>query len=139
MRRAVLGSSAFVTNAYQQSFMTSAQFGMYITSQTDNGFDQSGGVSADDDGENNEQEGGENENNESTSDINTPPTDPIPPSVSSNVTGTPTTEVPAEETNVTEDPTLEDIVSGGFGFIKRTNVKEPAGYLVLGMCCNNDM
>ncbi|KAI7885227.1 acid protease [Lichtheimia hyalospora FSU 10163] len=114
MRRAVLGSSAFVTNAYQQSFMSSAQFGMYVTSQTDNGFDQSGG------------------NNESTSDINTPPTDPIPPSVSSNITGTPTTEVPAEETNDTDGPTLEDIVSGGFGFIKRTNVKEPAGYLVLG-------
>lgn len=139
MRRAVLGSSAFVTNAYQSSFMTSAQFGMYVTSQSDNGFDQSGGVPAEDDGDSDEQEA-ENDNNETTSDISTPTDTISPPTSSSNVTETPTTGVPADETNDSEDPSLlDDIVSGGFGFIKkRTNVEEPAGYLVLGMCsCNN--
>lgn len=138
MRRAVLPSSAFVTNAYEQSFMTSAQFGMYTTSQTGNGFDQSGSFPAGDGGDSDEQEA-ENDNNETTSDISTP-TDTISPPVSSNVTETPTTETPAQETNDGEDSSVGDIVSGGFGFIKkRTNVDEPAGYLVLGMCCNHIM
>ncbi|KAF7728357.1 hypothetical protein EC973_006298 [Apophysomyces ossiformis] len=109
-----LPDSAFVPNAYQQaSGIDSAQFGMYTTTTSDNGF-----------GANGAGDGGQ-----------LPPTNPNqpgnqtpPPPVNGTTTNQPSqSQAPQPQ----QTPTDNGVTSGGFGFVKRHN-KDVAGYLVLG-------
>ncbi|KAI9261391.1 aspartic peptidase domain-containing protein [Phascolomyces articulosus] len=120
-KRAALPDSSFVTNAYQQGTgMDSAQFGMFTTSSSDNGFGSDGTASP----------GGQ-----TTPDQQQPQQPNQPPTPSGNTTEP---AQPSEQPQQPQQPNEEqqpdpneEVTSGGFGFFKR-HYDEPAGYLVLG-------
>ncbi|KAI9314197.1 aspartic peptidase domain-containing protein [Dichotomocladium elegans] len=137
IRRDVFGASSFVTNAYQQAIgLESAQFGMYTTSSSDNGFGQSGllaSSSATSSTPSSSSSTIESATNSSAPSVSTP----MPVTSSSTIAAATTTAMATAITvATTTDTTITSggigITSDGFGFVKRHNTDAPAGYLVLG-------
>ncbi|KAI8146487.1 aspartic peptidase domain-containing protein [Fennellomyces sp. T-0311] len=118
LARRDLPASGFVTNAYQQgSGMESAQFGMYTTGSSDNGFGQSG------------------TEEQPQQDNSTPPPTVSDPATNSTLPSNATESAQPQPTEDAQQPPAEQerqpVTGGGFGFFKR-HYDEPAGYLVLG-------
>ncbi|KAI9310466.1 aspartic peptidase domain-containing protein [Dichotomocladium elegans] len=129
-KRDELPSSAFVTNAYQQGNIESAQFGL-VTTTTDSGFAQ-GGVTTDPNAPSTNPTD-PNANNPITPSNSTAPANSTIPSAPVSQAAPPA--APTSDPNANSDPNVNNqpVTSGGFGFVKRTNHEEqPAGYLVLG-------
>lgn len=143
-RDANMASSAFVPNAYQQgSGIQSSQFGFYTTSDS-SGFNQDGTNTG-----GNTNTGGATTN--TGDNTNTGGTTGTTPSGSTNGTvpaassgavpqsSAAASPVPSSGTTTGQPATTDNsgnnggqVTSGGFGFQKRTNKEEPAGYLILG-------
>ncbi|KAI8146220.1 aspartic peptidase domain-containing protein [Fennellomyces sp. T-0311] len=130
MRRDEMPSTSYVTNAYNQGIVESAQFGMVTTTTDNNGFGQSGTASG-----------------QTTTPTTTDPnaggvTSPVPstnatvPVASGSSSAAAPAASPSDTTTTTSPPqnsgaTTGPVTGGGFGFFKRT-YEEAAGYLIIG-------
>ncbi|KAI9318240.1 aspartic peptidase domain-containing protein [Dichotomocladium elegans] len=129
-RASVIASLAFVTNAYVEGSIDSAQFGMVTTSSTSRGFSQSGSSSTPPENDSPSDSNNGNRHSNSTKSKTAPTT------TSTVGSGTFATQIATTSTLMgfpTTQPSLSinPTISGGFGFIKRT-ISEPDGYLIIG-------